>query len=217
MRNLLIWGTGTIAELANFYFTNDTDYSVCGHVETDPKANPKIDKKFGNIFSFKDAILKFSPSDTDFFVAIGYQKTNKVREQRFNEVKNAGYTCASYISSKASVLNTDVGENTFILENNVIQPFVKIKNNVTLWSGNHIGHHSVINENAFLASHVVISGKCSIGKNSFLGVNSTVHDGVELGSYSVVGAGAIISKNCEPYSVFNPAVTNARIIKRDII
>ena len=37
MRNLLIWGTGTIAELANFYFTNDTDYSVCGHIETDPK------------------------------------------------------------------------------------------------------------------------------------------------------------------------------------
>ena len=95
--------------------------------------------------------------------------------------------------------------------------FEKIKNNVTLWSGNHIGHHSVINENAFLASHVVISGKCSIGRNSFLGVNSTVHDGVELGSYSVVGAGAIVSKNCEPYSVFNPAVTNARIIKRDII
>ena len=140
MRNLLIWGTGTIAELANFYFTNDTDYSVCGHIETDPKANPKIDKKFGNIFSFKDAILKFSPSDTDFFVAIGYQKTNKVREQRFNEVKSAGYTCASYISSKASVLNTDIGENTFILENNVIQPFVKIKI-MDAWSGNHIGHH----------------------------------------------------------------------------
>ncbi len=217
MRNLLIWGTGTIAELANFYFTNDSGYSVSGHVETDPKAGSEIGKKFGNIFSFKDAIQKFSPSNTDFFIAIGYQKTNKVREQRFNEVKSIGYTCASYISSKASIFTSNVGENTFILENNVIQPFVEIKNNVTLWSGNHIGHHSVINENAFLASHVVISGKCSIGRNSFLGVNTTVHDGVELGSYSVVGAGAIVSKNCEPHSVFNPAETNARIIKRDII
>jgi len=217
MRNLLIWGTGTIAELANFYFTNDTDYSVCGHVETDPKKDPEIDKKFGNIFSLKDAVQKFNPSNTDFFVAIGYQKTNKVREQRFNEVKSIGYTCASYISSKASVFTSNVGENTFILENNVVQPFVEIKNNVTLWSGNHIGHHSVVNDNAFLASHVVISGKCSIGRNSFLGVNATVHDGVELGSFSVVGAGAIVSKNCEPYSVFNPAETNARIIKRDII
>ena len=60
-KNLIIFGTGKIAELANYYFTNDTDYTLCGHVETDPKTDLETDKKFGNIFSFKDAIQKFSP------------------------------------------------------------------------------------------------------------------------------------------------------------
>ena len=52
----------------------------------------------------------------------------------------------------------DVGENTFVFEYNVIQPFVKIGNNVVLWSGNHIGHHVVIADHCFITSHVVISG-----------------------------------------------------------
>jgi hypothetical protein len=90
-------------------------------------------------------------------------------------------------------------------EDNTVQPFVKIEDNVILWSGNHIGHHSVIESHNFISSHVVISGHCHVDKYCFLGVNSTVGHGVKIGKETLLGAGAIVSKNTEEGSVYVPA------------
>ena len=124
---------------------------------------------------------------------------------------------ATYISSKAIYYGTPVGENCFILEDNTIQPFVTIGNNVFLWSGNHIGHHSKIMDHCFLSSHVVISGGCNIKVNCFLGVNSALRDSITLGRFSIVGAGAIVMQNCPDYSLIKPAESNYQIIDKDII
>ena len=79
-------------------------------------------------------------------------------------------TPASYVSPRAFVWrNVKLGEHCFIFENNVLQPFVNIGDNVVLWSGNHIGHHSKIGDHCFVSSHVVVSGFCDIGANCFLG------------------------------------------------
>lgn len=216
-QKLLIFGTGTIAEIAAYYFLHDSPYDLVGFVngdEQESKANEFLDKP---VWDWKDAISRFPEGQINFFIAIGYQKTNSVRENRFEQVKQAGYRCVSYISSRATVLTEEIGENCFILENNVLQPCTKIEDNVTMWSGNHLGHHSTVEENVFIASHAVISGKCKIGANSFLGVNCCLHDGVTIGEKSVVGAGAIVTESCEPRSVFVPQNTKPRVINRDII
>ena len=77
----------------------------------------------------------------------------------------------------------------------MLQPFTKIGDNTTLWSGNHIGHHTVIGSHVFISSHVVVSGVCEIGDSSFLGVNSTIHDNVSIGAFSIIGAGANVEVN----------------------
>ena len=96
------------------------------------------------------------------------------------------------ISSKASIFTNKIGENCFILEDNTIQPYVEIGNNVTLWSGNHIGHHSIIRDHCFITSHVVVSGGVEIGENTFIGVNATLRDHIKIGKSNVIGAGALI-------------------------
>ena len=59
-----------------------------------------------------------------------------VREARFKAAKKMGYTCVSYVSSKATTWpDLDIGENCFIFEDNTIQPFVTIGDNCILWSG----------------------------------------------------------------------------------
>jgi acetyltransferase-like isoleucine patch superfamily enzyme len=88
-----------------------------------------------------------------------------------------------------------VGDNCFIFEDNVIQPFVRIGNDVVIWSGNHIGHHSLIEDHCFIASHAVISGRVTIGRNSFVGVNATFRDGVTVAPQCVIGAGALILRD----------------------
>ncbi len=130
------------------------------------------------------------------FVAIPYTQKNQLRTRLYLQLKMQGYTMASYVSSRAFVWSrAQIGEHCFIFENNVVQPFVEMKENIILWSGNHIGHHSIIRRNCFIASHVVISGHCDIGENCFIGVNCTVAHQVSVGENCLLGAGTLVLKN----------------------
>jgi acetyltransferase-like isoleucine patch superfamily enzyme len=85
---------------------------------------------------------------------------------------------------------------------------VKVGNNVTLWSGNHVGHQSLIRDNVFVSSHVVISGYCEVGEGCFLGVNSCLGDNVKVARDCVIGAGAVVLKDTEANKIYrgNPAL-----------
>ena len=199
---VVIFGTGQIAEVAHFYFKHDSGhepvaFTVDGEYLKDDSfcALPVI--------AFEDLAKEFPKDSCGVFVAISYQKLNQVRADKCAAVQEAGYECLSYISSKATVWpGFQHGANSFVLEDNTIQPFARIGHNVTLWSGNHIGHHSTIEDNVFVSSHVVVSGNVVVGENSFLGVNSTIRDGVRLGSRNVIGAGAFIAQDTEDEGVY---------------
>jgi sugar O-acyltransferase (sialic acid O-acetyltransferase NeuD family) len=216
MKDLIIYGTGLIGEVAEFFFRTDSDYRVTAFTNAGEfiRENSFCGK---SVVPFEELKTSHPPPEYEIFVALGYAKMNKVRQVRYLEAKEKGYACAKYISSRATYFDTPVGENCFILENNVVQPFVTIGNNVTLWSGNHIGHHSIIHDHCFISSHVVISGACDIGENCFLGVNSTLRDNIKLGPFVVVSPGASVMKDCEERTVVQPAESTYRIIKRDLL
>lgn len=199
---LIIFGTGDIAELAHSYFTNDSPYDVIAFT---------VDGEYMSEDSFCglpvvafEALPEAFPAQSHaIFVAIGYSGLNQHRKDKYLAVKEMGYEIASYVSSRASVLNEGrIGENCFILEDNTIQPFVKIGNNVVMWSGNHIGHHSTIHDHCFLTSHVVVSGGCTLHEQCFVGVNATLRDRVTLGARCLVGAGALILTDAEPEGAY---------------
>jgi sugar O-acyltransferase (sialic acid O-acetyltransferase NeuD family) len=216
MRKLVIYGAGLIGEVAAFFFRKDSDYEVAAF--TNATAFITSDHFDGlPIVPFETIQESHPPADYDLFIALGYAKTNQIRQARFLEAKAMGYTCATYISSRATYFDNTVGENCFILENNVIQPFVTIGNNVTLWSGNHIGHHSKIRDHCFISSHVVVSGGCDIGENCFLGVNSTIRDNVTLGRFVVMSPGSVVMKDCEERTVVQPPESTYRVIRKDVI
>lgn len=205
MKKLIIFGTGDIAQIANYYFDIDSNYEVVAftvdkaYMEGDTYENLPL-------IPFEEIVDKFPPNECDMFIALSYSKMNKIREEKYNLAKTKGYKLASYVSSKATYLSQfKHGDNCFIFENNTIQPFVEIGNNVTLWSGNHIGHHSVIHDHNFISSHVVISGHCVVESNCFLGVNATVGHKVIIGKETLLGAAAVISKNTEEKSIYVPA------------
>jgi len=159
--------------------------------------------------NFQGLSDRFAVDEHAVFVALSYAKINALRKQKYLEAKAMGYPIASYVSSRASVLDKSfpIGENCFILEDNTIQPFARIGNNVTLWSGNHIGHHSTISDHSFVASHVVISGGVHVGEQCFIGVNATLRDHVIVGDRCVIGAGALILVDAEPDGVYIGAAT----------
>lgn len=209
---LVIFGTGQIAELAAFYFRHDSEYEP---VAFTVDAAYRNEDRFQDlpVLAFEELGERFSPADVSMFVALSYAKVNAVRTEKVAAVRAAGYRCASYVSSRATTFPGFVaGDNCFILEDNTIQPFTRIGENVTLWSGNHIGHHSVIEDNCFISSHVVISGGVRVGRNSFIGVNATVRDHVTIGERCVIGAGSVILGDAEPEGVYlAPAAERSRV------
>lgn len=199
---LVIFGSGDIAQLAHYYFSTDSNYEV---VAFTVDANYIKESEFCGmpVVAFEDVAKNYPPDSYDFFVALSYTKLNALRKEKFLAAKEMGYKLVSFISSRATVLNEGrIGENCFIFEDNTIQPFVTIGNNVTLWSGNHIGHHSVIHDHTFIASHVVISGGVEIGEQCFVGVNATLRDHIKIGDRCVVGAGALLLADAAPESVY---------------
>lgn len=192
MKPLVIFGAGEIAEVAHFYFRHDSRRVVAGF--TVDGAYLKENVFCGlPVVPFEEAQQRFAAATHDLFVAMSYAKVNAVRAQKCAAARAAGYRLASYLSSKACVWEGfEVAENCFILEDNTIQPFVRIAENVTLWSGNHIGHHATLAANCFISSHVVLSGGVQVGDSAFLGVNSTVRDHVRIGARSIIGAGSLV-------------------------
>lgn len=212
-KHLVILGAGNIAQLAHFYFSTDSEYEV---VAFSIDREYLKEKSFCNlpVVAFDEVSKLYPPKTHSFFVALAYSKINEDRKEKYFAVKKLGYELASYISPKATILNQQaIGDNCFIFEDNTIQPFVKIGNNVTLWSGNHIGHHSLIHDHCFIASHVVISGSCEIGEQCFIGVNATLRDNITIGSKCVIGAGTLILSDAEPEGVYiGEATKRARIL-----
>ena len=199
---LLIFGTGEIAQLAHFYFNKDSEYEVVAF--TVDRAYKEETSFCGlPVIAFEEILEHYNPDNCAIFVALSYSKLNAVRKEKYLAVKALGYQIASFISSKATVLNEGrIGENCFIFEDNTIQPFVTIGNNVTLWSGNHIGHHSTIKDHCFIASHVVVSGGVEVGEQCFIGVNATLRDHIKVGEKCVIGAGALLLTDAQPEGVY---------------
>jgi sugar O-acyltransferase (sialic acid O-acetyltransferase NeuD family) len=207
---LVIVGAGEFAQIANQYFTYDSDYDVVAFcVESQYIQTPMLEGR--PVVPYEEIEARFPQTGVYIYVAIPASQLNRLRRRFYDDLKSRGYRFATYVSSRAFVWrNAEIGENTFIFENNVIQPYVKVGDNCVLWSGNHVGHRTVIRNHVFIASHVVISGYCDIGEGCFLGVNATFNDRVVVGENAIVGSGALISRDAESGKVY--AGTPARAI-----
>lgn len=207
MAKVIIFGVKDTSELAHYYLTHDSDHEVIAF---------SLSREFLDVQSFKDLpVIAFEDissiypsSEYKLFAPMTARRMNQDREKIFLQGKDMGYDFISYISSKATLFNNEIGENCFILEDNTIQPFTKIGNNVVLWSGNHIGHHGEIKDHVFFTSHVVLSGHCVVEEYCFFGVNATIRDYTKLAKGTLVAMGASITKDTEEWGVYigNPGM-----------
>lgn len=201
-RKVVVFGTKDLAELAHYYLTNDSEYEVVAftvnkeYLESDT-FQPRGSENTYPVVPFEELENLYPPSEYLFFAPMTGVKMNNVRKGIYEEGKRKGYTYISYISSKATTFGNKIGKNCFIFEDNTIQPFTEIGNNVILWSGNHIGHHGKIEDHVFFTSHVVLSGHCLVKERAWIGVNATIRDGLTIGEGSLIAMGAVVTKDTE--------------------
>lgn len=204
MRDLVIFGASSFAEIAAIYFERTKEYKVAAFIVDD--GYQTVQEFQGRPLIQMSEFVRSNPSKELFFhVAATYTNLNQLRFDKVAELTAMGLQPASYISPHSYVDPTArIGQHAFIFEHNTIQPFVEIGDRVVLWSGNHIGHHSIIESDVFVASHVVISGHCRIGEFSFLGVNCSIGNNVTLGKRNWIVPGTVILANTGQDEMWRP-------------
>jgi sugar O-acyltransferase (sialic acid O-acetyltransferase NeuD family) len=201
--DVVIFGLGDFARIARIYLAEDSEHEVVAFTANERYV--QSDRLDGlPVVRFESLPETHAPDRYSMFVAIGFSGVNQARQEVYERCRGLGYELISYVNSKATYWGKlELGSNCFVFEENVIQPNVRIGNNVILWSGNHIGHDSKIEDHVFIASHAVISGNVTIGESSFVGVNATFRDGITVAPRCVIGAGALIMKDTSEGSVYS--------------
>jgi acetyltransferase-like isoleucine patch superfamily enzyme len=200
MADIVIFGGGQLAEVAKVYIDAHGVDRIVGFT---------VDPAYCNADSFHGLPLvawdrleaRFPPTSVKLLGPLSYRRFNDFRRERHIEGKARGYAFASFVHPASHVYTTDIGENCFILEGNVIQPYVHIGAGVMMWSGNHVGHHAVIGDYCFLASQVGLGGGVRLGERCFLAGKVGIESGLEIGARCFLGTGAIVKRSLPAESV----------------
>ena len=215
MAKVIIFGVGQWADLAHFYLTHDSPHEVAAFT-VDRDYLQGAEHRELPVVAFEEVEEHYSSGEYEMFVPISFKRMNHLRAEKFGAAKEKGYGFVSYVSSKATTWpGFECGENCFIFEDNTVQPFVEIGNDVVMWSGNHIGHHTVIKDHVMVTSHVVISGACTIEPYCFFGVNSTVRDETVVARETLVGAGAVILRDTKEFEIYKAQGTKPAKVRSD--
>ncbi|WP_353571920.1 acetyltransferase [Candidatus Albibeggiatoa sp. nov. BB20] len=210
MAKVIIFGILDTAQLAHYYLTHDSEHEVIAFTVSKDYLQSQT---FCNlpVVEFETVEQLYPPDEYQFFVPMTGLKMNTLREQIYLEVKNKGYQCISYISSKATVFAETIGENCFILENCVIQPFVNIENNIMIWADSFIGHHSQIQSHNFIAT-TTCAGHSIIESYCYLGLRSAVNNDCRVAEGTFLAAHSLLTQNSKPWHVYQGSPAKIRNI-----
>ncbi|TMD26211.1 MAG: acetyltransferase [Chloroflexi bacterium] len=202
MSALVLFGTGSIARMAHHLFTHDSPHDVVAcsvdrdHLDDGTVAGLPV-------VAFEEVATAYPPDQFGMFVAVGFRRVNRFRAARYAQAKAMGYDLVTYVSSRASIWpGVEIGDNTMVMDQVIVNPFVRIGNDTILWSGSHVGHESVVGDHCFISSHAAVSGFATIEDGAFLGTNCTIRDGITVARESVIGAGAVISRDTRQGGVY---------------
>lgn len=215
MSKVVVFGNGDWADMAHVYLTHDSSHDVVAF--TVDGAFIKAEEHRGlPVVPFEELTEAFPPEEHLLFIPISYTNMNRLRAARYGQAKALGYRFVSYVSSKAVTWpGFSCGENCFILEGAIIQPFARIGHDVVVMSGSHIGHHSVIKDHVTITCHVVVSGRCTVEPYCFLGVNSTIRDHIVVAQGSLVGAGVVVLQNTKEWHRYKAMPSEAAAMRSE--
>lgn len=196
-KELIIFGTGKIAEVLHYYATEECGFNVTAFC-VDAAFNKEKTFLEKPVCSFEAVENEYPASSYDMFIAVGYQNLNELRRQKCEDAIKKGYQLVSIISPLANLpKNVKVGFNCFIMPPAIVHPCVTLGNNVFVWSGAMVGHHSAIGDDCWLTSNCSIGGNVVTGNKCFIAMGATVSHSVTIGRECFLGANSLVTKNMD--------------------
>ncbi|MAZ01625.1 MAG: hypothetical protein CMN56_00635 [Sneathiella sp.] len=202
MKNVILAGNATTADILNAYLVRDDRYNVVGLTVDDNYVDQGIVSGFDTSIALSQLKDIYSPRDCVIIMAMGYDDLNKTRQSMFRRLKDMGFGIETYVHPDAHLYSEyPLGEGCVVLPSVVIEPHVKVGENTMIWSNTTLAHHCSVASNCWIASGAVISGQARIKDNCFIGVNATIVNDKTVEEYCIIGGGALITKDTKPSSV----------------
>lgn len=197
---VVVFGAGSLAQVVDHHLRGDSLYEVVAFTVTRDRL--AAERFLGRpLVPFEQVVEHYPPSEHGMFVAVGYDRMNRVRSRFYDEAKAKGYRLPGYVSSTALVDAASLGDNCLILAGAIVEPFATIGNDVIVWSGAHVCHHSSVGDHSFVGPGVAVASYTSVGRRCFLGVHATVRDSINVADDCLIGAGANVLRDTTPGQV----------------
>lgn len=202
MKKMVIFGAGSLAQLAYVHFSNAGQYEVAAFTVHEEYVKERM--IFGlDVVAYERIERTHPPEAFRMFVAVGYRRVNKYRAEIYNDCRTKGYELVSCVDAEVmDAKYVKIGDNCLIMPGAVVQPFAEIGNDVIMWSRCSIGHHSRIGDHSYISLSAIIAGHVEIGQYCFVGANATICDKLTIAPECVIGAGAVILRDTERGRVY---------------
>ncbi|MEQ9410468.1 MAG: acetyltransferase [Fuerstiella sp.] len=208
MNEIVIFGTKNFAEIAQYYFTHDSNLTVAGFT-VDGDYLEEESYLGLPVVPFEDLAKHFPPERYGIFVALGLNRVNQSRADKVAAAEAKGYRLAGFLSSKAHVADDFVlRPNTMVMEHAILHPRVTVGCDTIIWSTARIAWHSQIGNHCWVTSPCT-GERVSVGDNTFLGINCTIAPGVSIGRRNIIGTGALIMSDTKDDEVYRGPVSRA--------
>ena len=96
MKQIVLFGTGKIAEVLLYFFRHHSDREVVA-CTADRDYLPAGNWQDLPTVPFEDVQQSYPPDRYAMFVALGYQEMNDLRTEKCAEARQLGYTLVSYV------------------------------------------------------------------------------------------------------------------------
>jgi sugar O-acyltransferase (sialic acid O-acetyltransferase NeuD family) len=201
MNPLVIFGARGFAEMAHYYFTRDSRYTVAAFT-VDAAYLEGTTFQGLPVVAFEELETRFAPDTVTLFIAMGIQKVNRLRAQKVADSQARGYRLASYLSSKAKVADDlTLHPNSFIMEDAYLQPNVTVGRNSIIWAKSAIGFRSRIGDHCWIVS-ASLGESVTVGDYTLIGINATIASFLTIGASNVIGAGALVLEDTQDDSIY---------------
>lgn len=202
MKKIVIWSTGGLASELYMHIQQDNSMNVVAFCASRQFCN---EKTFLDLPLIPDDQLEiyYPPNEYDVIIAVGFKGMNKLRKEKFEDLKKRGYYIRNYIHKSAIIHSTfKIGEGNIILEGVTIGVNCCIGNGNVILMRSCLSHDIYVKDYNFFAINTVIGGFVDISNNCFCGLNSTIFPYIKVSEATLIGAGAVIKENTNMNDVF---------------
>lgn len=138
-------------------------------------------------------------------VAIG---NNKIRQQKLQQLDNAGAKIITLIHPSATVSRyTQIGPGSVVVAGAVINPDCIIGSGTIINTCSSIGHDCTLGDAVHICPGARLAGGTEVTDRAWVGVGSSVRQLIKIGADAIVGAGSTVVRDVSAGTVVvgNPA------------